>query len=41
VRSFQDTIRDLEKNLETHKQAEVALLNEMESTRQAFKDMQE
>ena len=41
VRSFQDTIRDLEKNLETRKQEEAALLNEIEVTGQAFEDMQE
>ncbi|CAF3476651.1 unnamed protein product [Rotaria socialis] len=41
MRSCQDTIRDLEKNLETRKQEEAALLNEIEVTGQAFEDMQE
>jgi E3 ubiquitin-protein ligase BRE1 len=41
LRSFQETIRDLEKNLETRKQEEAALLNEIEVTGQAFEDMQE
>ncbi|CAF4684675.1 unnamed protein product [Rotaria sp. Silwood1] len=41
MRSFQETIRDLEKNLETRKQEEAALLNEIEVTGQAFEDMQE
>lgn len=41
LRSYQDTIRDLEKNLETRKQEEAALLNEIEVTGQAFEDMQE
>ena len=41
MRSFQDMIRDLEKNLETRKQEEGALLNEIEVTGQAFEDMQE
>ncbi len=41
VRSFQDTICDLEKSLETRKQEETALLNEIEVTGQAFEDMQE
>ena len=41
MRAFQDTIRDLEKNLETRKQEEAALLNEIEVTGQAFEDMQE
>ncbi|CAF1400122.1 unnamed protein product [Adineta steineri] len=41
TRSYQETIRDLEKNLETRKQEEAALLNEIEVTGQAFEDMQE
>ena len=41
MRSYQETIRDLEKNLETRKQEEAALLNEIEVTGQAFEDMQE
>ncbi|CAF4423973.1 unnamed protein product [Rotaria magnacalcarata] len=41
MRSCQETIRDLEKNLETRKQEEAALLNEIEVTGQAFEDMQE
>lgn len=41
MRSFQDVIRNLEKNLETRKQEEAALLNEIEVTGQAFEDMQE
>lgn len=41
MKSFQETIRDLEKNLETRKQEEAALLNEIEVTGQAFEDMQE
>ena len=41
MRSFQDTIRDLEKKLEIRKQEETALLNEIEVTGQAFEDMQE
>lgn len=41
MKSFQDTIRDLEKNLETRKQEEAALLNEIEVTGRAFEDMQE
>jgi E3 ubiquitin-protein ligase BRE1 len=41
MRSFQEMIRDLEKNLETRKQEEAALLNEIEVTGQAFEDMQE
>ena len=41
MKSFQEMIRDLEKNLETRKQEEAALLNEIEVTGQAFEDMQE
>ncbi|CAF0739459.1 unnamed protein product [Didymodactylos carnosus] len=41
IRTLQDSVRELEKNLETRKQEEAALLNEIEVTGQAFEDMQE
>jgi hypothetical protein len=40
VRALEETIRDLYKSLSNKKQEEVALLNDMEITGQAFEDMQ-
>jgi E3 ubiquitin-protein ligase BRE1 len=41
IKSLEETIRDLHKNLSNKKQEEAALLNDMEITGQAFEDMQE
>ena len=41
LKSLEDNIRDLHKSLNNKKQEEVALLNDMEITGQAFEDMQE
>lgn len=41
IRSLEENIRELHKNLSNKKQEEAALLNDMEITGQAFEDMQE
>lgn len=41
IKSLEETIRELHKNLNSKKQEETALLNDMEITGQAFEDMQE
>ncbi|RNA44393.1 E3 ubiquitin- ligase Bre1 isoform X2 [Brachionus plicatilis] len=41
IKSLEDSIKELQKNLNNKKQEEVALLNDMEITGQAFEDMQE
>jgi len=40
IKSLEETIRELHKNLSSKKQEETALLNDMEITGQAFEDMQ-
>ncbi len=40
IKSLEETIRELHKNLNSKKQEETALLNDMEITGQAFEDMQ-
>ena len=41
IKSLEDNVRDLHKNLSNKKQEEIALLNDMEITGQAYEDMQE
>lgn len=41
IKSLDENIRELHKNLNSKKQEETALLNDMEITGQAFEDMQE
>ncbi len=40
IKSLEETVRELHKNLNSKKQEETALLNDMEITGQAFEDMQ-
>jgi E3 ubiquitin-protein ligase BRE1 len=41
IKSLEDNLRDLHKNLNNKRQEEAALLNDMEITGQAYEDMQE